>query len=252
MSLFNYLCDIINISNKDILLVSFPKSGNTRIRLALAKYIQLLNPSTNKKFDYEYLNFIMPELGLGRLSKTRQFYSGNTNIKDFPIFIKSHLSYNMIKTFISRNFCICILRDGPDTLMSYYDYSKARGLIKDLSFSSFLRNKKFGVLNYVNFVDGWLGKCDILISYKDLLINDEHVILSIFDVLNIEIDRSLMLEAIRLTRRERVVSIHNEKDGNNYNFAKYKERTFSNYFNDEDILYYNSVVSLSKKIPLIK
>jgi len=135
-------------------------------------------------------------------------------------------------------------------MMSYYDYAKARGFIKQLSFSDFLRNEKTGIKAHVNFIKSWLPKADITINYSELIQNDEDIILGALQQLNIKFDKEVIKEAIIQTRREKATKYENKKDSSNYNFAAKKKRNLNDYFSKEDILYYNKQIKDTPLLPI--
>ena len=130
MKIINYFIDYITIKKDDVFLVSYPKSGNTRFRLAIAKYLQLMGSLNKYDFDFEFTNKIMPELGKGNINSAKEIYSNIDSLSKFPSFIKSHLPYYKLRLFNKNNSIILIVRLEPDTIMSYYDYTKALGTIK--------------------------------------------------------------------------------------------------------------------------
>lgn len=141
------------ITSDDIFLISFPRSGNTWIRFSLS----LLHPSG---IDLENnIHSIIPNLDqnpcLEKIPK--------------PRVIKTHSPYN--KDF---HKVIYLLRDGRDSIYSYYEFSKKEFGYKD-TFLNFLKSdhsKCYGV-RWHEHVESWLGKNHeneiLLIRYEDLL-----------------------------------------------------------------------------------
>ncbi|MFW5983048.1 MAG: sulfotransferase domain-containing protein [bacterium] len=250
MRVFKYFNDYISIKKDDIFLVSYPKSGNTRFRLAIAKYIELKGEIPNNEFNYEFVNNSMPELGKGNINSARKILKNNSRLAQFPLFIKSHLPFSSLKYFHNKNRNILIERLAPETMMSYYDYAKARGFINQLNFSDFLRNKKMGIKAHVKFINSWLPKTHVSIDYEELIHNDEDVILNALEKLNVKFDKGVMSEAIVQTRREKATKFENKKDNLNYNFAAKKKRELDDYFSKEDILYYNKQIKNTPLIPI--
>ncbi|WP_268035268.1 sulfotransferase domain-containing protein [Algoriphagus sp. PAP.12] len=253
--MINYFRDIISLDNSDVFLMSYPKSGNTRYRMAIAQYLKLYIEDFSERFSYDYVNSVLPEFGKGNIAEIRQFYySKELYFGGFPLFIKSHLSYPIVSLLVRKNPILYIERNSPDTVMSYYDYCLARKIIgENYSFSKFLRSPKFGIGKLVLYSKHMNLACSHKILYDDLLYRDIDVILNSLKFLGVDFNVGLMTEAIKLTRRDKAVNFKNKLDSSSYNFAASKSRILTDYFSDSDVVYYNKIISsnpLFSKIPL--
>lgn len=240
----NYISDFYNLKSNDIIVASFPKSGNTRIRLAIAKYFQIKNKLTNE-FNYQFTNQILPEIGKGNIKTSRKILSNYVNDVSPVLFVKSHLPYSVLRFFLKGNSILYIDRLDCETLMSFYDYSIARKIISsDVSFSQFLRSKS-GVKGFSSYLKSWDSVKKVEISYDDLITNDISTILLSLNKVGFVYDEVLMTQAIVETRRNKTSKISNVLDANsNYNFAMKRDRSISKYFSNlEDINFYNDNIS---------
>lgn len=123
---------------RDVLLVSYPRSGNTWMRYLLANLFFPL-----KSWHIGNINRVVPDLG-------------ETFPEDYldpnPRIFKTHYPR------LTRHRAIYLYRDGRDAALSYYDrLCKLRG--EDRPFSTFLKemlsgNCKFGA--WQDHVDSWM------------------------------------------------------------------------------------------------
>lgn len=240
IKLNKYLKDFFAIRKYDIIVASFPKSGNTRLRLALAKYFQLMGVFDKEPFSYNLTNKILPEIGKGNIDISREIFKNECGEKKPVLFIKSHLPYNFLKFFLNENKIIHIQRLSHTTLMSYYDFLIARETIKDdTNFSSFLRSKR-GVIGFSKYLKSWKNVQKSVIHFDKLMKDDILEITRALKDVDYIYDNEIMTKAIIETRRKNVVSLVNNLDVNkDYNFASKKNRDFENYFNKNDVDFYN-------------
>lgn len=241
MGVYNYIKDYFFSSNDDIYIISFPKSGNTRIRMALAKYYQLQYDLGND-ISYDLVNDVLPAIGLGNVARARSVLQNMSGKKE-SVFIKSHLRYSVLRFFMKTNKIIYIQRPNFETVMSYYDYSKARNIIPArITFSEFLRDSKRGVRAFLNHLEEYKLATKNIIDYDQLMQNDVETIIGALKNVGFKFEESIMKQAIISTRRDKIVSLENKLDHKDYNFAAKRERDYKEYFNTSDVKYYNDVV----------
>lgn len=252
MKINKYISDYFSIKKSDVFLVSFPKSGNTRFRMALGKYYQLLTENENTELTYDWVNQILPEIGRGNVSSARNLLVKNgvkSNLS--PFFIKSHLKYTVLKFFLKSNSIIYIQRPNHETLMSYFDFARNRNSIStDVSFSEFLRDEKKGLHAFIKHIEDFNKKASVIIDYDELMADDISTIIGGLKSLNLRFNENLMKQAIIETRRNKVVNVKNKLDQLGYNFAERKKRKLNDYFNPKDIEFYNSAVKNTKVSPI--
>jgi estrone sulfotransferase len=211
----------------DVYLVSYPKSGNTWMRFLLINYLF----NTNRKpLLYSDLEKYIPSIHNSSFSKINSF-------KGFRI-IKSH--------FVKKEYpkIIYIVRDGRDTMVSYYYYLKD---LKDYtgSFEDFYYKKPNSELG------SWDGhvrkaldyeKCFpeniIIIKYEDLK-NDPHWVFGkVIEFLNYNIDVDNLNFAISNSTFERLKTMQESEgviiENKNINFfRKGESQVWKDYFNHD-------------------
>ena len=251
MKIFNFIKDFFATKKEDVYLISFPKSGNTRFRMALAKYYQL-KYEVSSDLSYDWVNVILPAVGLGNIIDSRQKIKDLSKGQKETLFIKSHLRYPVLKYFMKDNKVIYIQRPDVDTIMSFYDYSQARNIIREnVTFSEFLRDPKYGISAFKKHLAQYNTITDNIVDYKELMENDIDVITKSLTKAKVQFDISIMKKAIIETRRNNVVKINNKLDKDGYNFAAKRERHLNDYFTQKDVEYYNEVVQGSILKPIM-
>jgi len=150
------MIDMINgvtLREDDYFLISYPRSGNTWLRTMLT----YLHPGVVIDREVRNIHHVIPNLDQSPVEATIPH----------PRLIKTH------SLFDSRlKNVIYLLRDGRDSMCSYYEFSK-----KEFDYSGtlleFLKNPQFG-LRWTEHVQSWLGNTTanlLLIRYEEMLQN---------------------------------------------------------------------------------
>lgn len=174
-----YITGIVGLEHNDILLSSFPRSGNTWIRFLIANYISL-RFEDKLEITFPVLDMMMPEIGVTNLLE-RWPYEG------FPRIVKSHWSYN--RMIFRKCRAIGVIRDPRDVMDSYYRFlTKRERPLFDDDFQSFIRNKKYGLMKWFEHTCSWLNHWDLIIRYEELRKNTEEECRRILYFLGVEVD----------------------------------------------------------------
>lgn len=123
------------VSNKNFIVISFPKSGRTWLRVILDKL--------NIHIEYTH--------------------DGSEHAKQI-----SYRDFSSDKTKYKEKKVIFLVRDPRDTLVSGYFQATKRLKIYDGSISDFLRDERHGMKKIIRFHDIWFDNQHVP---KDLLIN---------------------------------------------------------------------------------
>ena len=165
--------------------LSFPKSGNTYLRIILANYIKLLQNEPPLK-SFNELNALMPEYG--RLSS---FSNDNLRIQNKRV-IKSH--HGIYSWASEKN--IVIFRDFIEVASSYSNYSKLRS-----------NEKKVDVIisSMEKFLSALYLKKACVIFY-DSLINKSFDVISklLNEYLSAEVKDNLLVDAIEASSKKTI------------------------------------------------
>lgn len=174
----------------DVLLVSYPRSGNTWMRYLLAN---LFFP--HKSWNIENISQVIPDLG-----------------EDFP---KKYLAPHprIFKTHyprLTRHRAIYLYRDGRDAALSYYDrLCKLRA--EERPFGAFLQEMllggcKFG--SWQDHVDSWISGVEsgrvLPVCYESLRLDLEKELLRVGEFLEINWSRLQIRRAGKRSNRERM------------------------------------------------
>ncbi len=178
----------------DIFLCSFPRSGNTWIRLMLAYYL-----SPDKKCDPRSVHAIIPDVHSGDIDTLTEVPR--------PRIIKSHFTpiheYPRI---------IYLVRDGRDVCVSYYDLCiKKYGYKAD--FEDFVKDLCAGRLFpspwHIHVME-WLQKSDtkplLFVRYEDILVDPAGELAKMLRFAGYETDGEKLKSAVENTRLETIWS----------------------------------------------
>lgn len=153
----------------DILLVGYPKSGNTWVRFLIGNYL------TRGECSFSNSHEIVP--GLEENSEQCEWI-------DRPRFIHSHFTYGKIST-AHPNFVeklpqvVFVVRDGRDVAVSYYYHLLKQHLIgSDTKFGQYIemldQGKFYPYIAWGKYIDQWLDVLNsgannwLLLRYEDL------------------------------------------------------------------------------------
>ena len=187
----------------DVFLVSYPRSGNTWVRLIIAN---ILFPQRDIKSLRE-LELLVP--GLHRYTKYN--YRSVSN----KLVIKSHFSRPCNPNTGTHNPVIYVVRNPVDVAKSYFDYKlKNNDLTRDLSIEAFVDMLVNGAIfpcSWSEHVSSWVGAPYsgklLLVKYEDLLEDTTSEIRNIASFL----DHDLSIEEAeiikRATTRERMIAL---------------------------------------------
>lgn len=222
----NYIHDFYSLNSDDVFIFSYPKSGNTRIRMAIA-YYGFIKEDYCSQFDFDYLNSTQVEFGQGKINEVRK----KSPFKNKGLFIKTHKIFD-IKFLSKKNKIVYVSRPSLETLISYHEYKISRNNKYNLNFNEFLNNKKMGIAYFLKHLNFGRSIKALHISYFDLINSPKKTIKLILDYSNYDYNYDLLKIAIANTEREKALSFLNRRDSKDYKFSKKKDRTISDYFDN--------------------
>ncbi len=146
---------------------------------------------------------------------------------------------------------IYLLRHPADVMVSYYHYLSGRWN-RDLgSFSSFIRDPRFGIPAWIKHVESWEGRRDILVRFEDLKQNALAQLRRIVDVCDRDIDLKILEAAVEKSSFENMKKIE-EKKGLPYKEGANPDYTFmrkgeynrgKSFFREKDYIYLDKTAS---------
>lgn len=240
--IIRYSEGVLGLKSNDIILVSFPKSGNTWVRFFLCNLISIAEWN-GRVVDFCAVDSTMPAFGIHNLLK-----SWHHSI--IPRFVKTHRRHSPI---FNGKRSILVVRDPRDTMVSYFRFETARKRPRFIGdFSAFIRHKKFGLPAWLSHFNSWLSKADIVISYEKLRNDDVREFGRMLDGVGVHISNELIKEAAVRAKFEQVREIE-QKYGlskpnlfkADYNFVRQgKTGNWRDYFSEENIVYYKTLSKL--------
>jgi hypothetical protein len=148
------------LRDSDILLASYPKSGNTWMRFIWANIVSLMELE-GREIDFEYLNTAL-------VAEYDSHSYGDVEFDCLPRVVKTHYPYDN-KAF-GENRSIYIVRHPGDVMLSYYEWIDAQGKneVTGGSLKHFIQNKEYGMPAWCEHVKDWVPRADVVVRYEDL------------------------------------------------------------------------------------
>ena len=204
-------------SEKDVYLVSYPRSGNTWMRVILAELIY--SKSGESLND---LGYYIPDIYWK--PKKEDVIKSEFNV------IKSHELFS-IPQYGPHNKVIYIIRDPRDVVISYFKYKTAFGL--SIQFDQFVFdwiNGRIKPSSWQEHINSWTGKgienhkMKIhYVKYEDLLINSFEEVKKISEFINIkksrdEIENAIKKASLEKMQKKEELGFRDDIKDVNYNF----------------------------------
>lgn len=194
----------LGLEDDDVILASFPKSGNTWFRFIWLNIVSLLELD-GREIDFHIIN--------GSLNAEYDSHSyGSIKYDSLPRIVKTHMT---CKDRFLANSNIYLMRNPGDVMISFFEYQQAQKENKNCfdDISPFIRSPQFGIEYWCKHVSGWYGKADFIIKYEGLKKDPFNKIVKILDRLNLykEIDDSIIKEAIKRSSFEEMRKIEEKK-----------------------------------------
>ncbi len=209
----------------DVMLVSYPRSGNTWVRFLLAN----LMSDSDRPLDFVEMEGFIPAIHSTRQwERIKSMASGR--------FIKSHMPYQP-----DYKKVIYIVRDGRDVAVSHWHYHCPRNF--EVSFLKFL---KLGIWPgpWHKHTESWLNHSEsidfLMVKYEDLLQNPTSQLKRMIEFLSIPLDEKKIQKTVEFSSFNSLQTIESEKghpgikDENFKFFRKGTSGDWENHFGDEE------------------
>lgn len=234
-----YLLSYMGLRKQDILLASFPRSGNTWMRFFLCNLISL-NEWNGKGVDFPLLNRTMPEFGASNLLR-------RWPQKTIPRVVKTHKAFQPI---FKKNQSIGIIRDPRDVMVSYYHYKKDRYNTFTGSFSEFIRDPLDGLESWFRHYLSWCSHWTLMLKYECIKDNQLHEFKRVLNVLDCPLSEDLVNEAINRSNARTVESadiLHKAPSTGDAKFVRSgRTKQWFHYFKESDLSYYHDLTEKHK------
>lgn len=235
----HYIKVLAKLKTKDVILVSYPKSGNTWVRNIIANYIGITELD-KKEITFKELDEIMPGLGRDNYFKPWPYL--------IPKFCATHFKYLF---FFKKTRNVLVIRDPRDVMVSYFYYinNKKNDYYFDDLFD-LLIHPEFGLENWFKHTNSWMNKVDFVIVYEEMLDNDTLIIQEMFDLLTIKYNEEILHKAIKNSRFDKFKKIEETHGHSNpetikeeFKFArKGISGDYINHFDDKCYQYYEAAL----------
>lgn len=211
----------------DLFLSSYPRSGSTWFRMVYCNLI-VLEQSDDEQMSFDKLNRMMPELGVSDLSEAWPY-------RDFPRLVKTHQPFRIV---FGRRGAIGVLRDPRDVMVSFYHFRKDRKHAFDGTFQEFLREARFGLEAWCRHYVSWQRRWTVVMRYeaaqKDAAAEIGRVLAAAGVTRLARLDEALERSAVGRMRQ-----LESNTAGHATFARKAEVGQWQNYFNDEDMDYFN-------------
>jgi hypothetical protein len=203
---------LVDIRPSDYMIVSYPRSGNTMLRYALAHIL-----SKEEAVNYKTVRALIPDI----------YETFNYQLRKMPSprYLKSHECF---KPYYCK--VLYLVRHPRDVASSYYHYKRVRNEIDaHLSFEEFY--EKFlegGIDRYGSWPDhvaSWIGargesKDFKIVKYEDLMTHKKENLREICDFLNIPVTEDTLDKVVVATSMENMpLRLLEEKNSLDKNYA---------------------------------
>jgi len=217
--------------DEDVLLSSFPRSGNTWVRLLLCNLISLYEWE-GKTVDFPLLNKTMPELGINNLLEPWPHPT-------IPRVVKTHSSYSPL---FRKTRSLGIIRDPLDVMVSYYHFQKHRLCSYVGSFSEFIRHRRFGLESWFRHYTSWRDHWTLVVRYEDLRADTFREVSRILDMLAVDYPEDMVCEAVRRSSIENVRAVEKPPLASGNKEARFarngRTQQWVSYFSEQGLRYY--------------
>jgi hypothetical protein len=231
-----YALGIAGLRKDDIILVSYPKSGNTWVRFFLCNLITRVE-GDGDQVDFKRVDATMPQLAVNDLTLPWPY-------RVIPRIVKTHNPFWF--PFLGKR-AIYVIRDPRDVMVSHYHFVTGKALAKwEGSFADFIRHPKYGLENWFRHVQSWQGRWHYLCYYERLLADDVSEFRAILQAIGSTVSEEILLETVAASRFDNVKKIVEERGHTvedewkpNHGFMrKGQSRDWVTWFDEQDLALY--------------
>lgn len=232
---YYYAVGLAGLRRSDVILASFPKSGNTWVRFFFCNLAGVLAGESDP-VHFKELDQIMPELGRTNLLLPWR-------IDSIPRVVKTHKPRWPV---FGGCRAILLTRDPRDVMTSFYHFESGKKRPRtEGTFSEFLRHPRLGLPGWFEHTASWERAEKHRITYEALKEDDVAVFTALLAYLDLEVPEEVVREAAARSSFKTVRGLEEkrrhkpEKYKEGYRFTRSGKRGgWKELFNEEDLRYY--------------
>jgi estrone sulfotransferase len=182
------------LRRSDVILTSFPKSGNTWVRFFLCHLADAME-GREEFTGFDRLDRVMPEFGISDLRVPHRH-------AQLPRFVKTHGPHLPVFRGLRA---VLVVRDPRDAMLSLHHYEMHRlkpRVPADLS--ELVRHPRYGFAAWFRHTRGWLRAADVVMRYEDLRRDDVAEFTRMLNALQLDVDAGLIAAAANRSKFEKV------------------------------------------------
>lgn len=236
------------------LIVSFPKSGRTWLRM-------MINKSMVDEFSLKGADLLETYQITNKLSNvpnTHLIHDGSPHLKNWD-------RIEQVKSRYRRKRVLFLVRDPRDIVVSNYFQSTKRSfdqrnnIFEDCTIQEFLSLDIGSLKSVVSYYNSWsrnrnTAKDFMLIRYEDLIDDTTYTLQRVLDYLHIPVSHKTIVDAVNYSSFNNMKSMEksdifgqrlkagNPKDNESYKVRRGKVGGYVDYFNKEDLDYMNAYI----------
>lgn len=194
----------LGLRPSDVLLPSFPKSGNTWVRFIWANLVAL------REGDGGTVDFHRLVRELGAEYDVHRY--GTVEFESLPRLVKTHLPYEERRFGPYRT--LYLYRHPGDVMVSYWHYLRERrgGARGPEEWEAFVRDGEVGIPAWCRHAAGWRAAADVLVAYEELRADASATMARALSELGIDsVERATLEEAVERSGFDRVRRLEEER-----------------------------------------
>jgi len=188
-SAFRHARGLAQLRADDIWLASYPRSGNTRLRMLLGQ-AQLLKQQSDQRCIPGNVEEFMPVWGFSDMSK----FSWS------PRFVKTHRMYLPIMSRPKRT--VFMLRDPRESIASAYRMYCSRKDVGSPEFDEFLKHPRHGLPGWIRMHQGWMPRTTSVVHYRNLMADASETVLQMCQQLGVDFSEEIIRKAAEMTDKK--------------------------------------------------
>ncbi len=179
---------VAGLKPDDVWLPSFPRSGNSWLRIILGN-ILYLSEDPEQEVDLRTLGELCPVMGYTNLMKP-------WNHEILPRLLKTHQPFRA--PFFNRpNRTLLQIRDPRDVMLSWYNFrTNAKIATYKKSFADFVRDPQYGFDAWMKHYTSWLPHATSVMAYESLKPDPEACIRTCFSELGFTVPDDILTAAV--------------------------------------------------------